>query len=43
LFSLSENDGLFGAINDYDLQQANRLLQSDMVEHFEMIREITDG
>jgi hypothetical protein len=42
-FPLSEKHGLLGAINARDLEQANMFLESDMVEKFGTIREMTDG
>jgi ankyrin repeat protein len=43
LFSLSEENGLQGAIKDSDLEQANNFLQSVTAEHFGIIREMKDG
>jgi hypothetical protein len=43
LFSLSEENELRGAINDSDLEQATRFMESDTAKQFGMIKEITDG
>jgi ankyrin repeat protein len=43
LFSLQVSGGLLGAVSDRDWQQAKVFLESDVVETFGMIREVTDG
>ena len=43
LFSLSEKNGLLGAISAFDLEQTNRFLQSGKAERFGIIREMTNG
>jgi predicted NACHT family NTPase len=43
LFSLSKKNVLLGAINDFDLQHANKFLQSGTAEKCGIIREVADG
>jgi ankyrin repeat protein len=43
LFSLSEENGLVGAIDVGQLEQANRFLKSDRAEKFGIIRGVRDG
>jgi hypothetical protein len=42
-FSLSEENGLCGAINVSKLEQENSFLESGMVQKFGIISEMTDG
>jgi ankyrin repeat protein len=42
LFSLSEENGLVGAINVSQLEQANRFMESGRAEQFGIIREVID-
>jgi ankyrin repeat protein len=43
LFSLGDKNGLRGAIDDFDLEQTNRFLQSGTAEQFGIISHMIDG
>jgi len=43
LFSPSEKNGLVGAVNAFELEQANMFLKSGRAEQFGIIREVKDG